>query len=283
MLKYPVLGCVVLLTLYFLIKNTNELTINTILDFVFVCGTTYYASKRLHDLIADSLREFAIGVSLPERYHKVLEGFSKYFLCPGFVALLCLLFIFSRHWLLNNLFALFFAISTLEETSLKSFKIALPTLWILFLYDLYWVYQSDVMVTVAKSISLPLKLLFPYFDDKELKFSILGLGDIIVPGLFLSLCLKYDVDNCILSINRPKTLEDFRLPLYYISLGLYIFGIVMTYTAMSVFNHPQPALVFIVPSLSLSLLANKWLERRLPMSSYSTQVMTIVETSSQIV
>ena len=136
----------------------------------------------------------------------MIENFSKYILCPAFVGLLCLLFVFSRHWLLNNLFALFFAISTLKESSIRSFKIALPTLWILFLYDLYWVYQSDVMVTVAKNINLPLKLLFPYLDSNELKFSILGLGDIIVPGLFLSLCLKYDVDNCILSINRPKSM-----------------------------------------------------------------------------
>lgn len=35
-------------------------------------------------------------------------------------------------------------------------------LWLLFFYDLYWVYQSDVMVTVAKGIELPLKLKFPF-------------------------------------------------------------------------------------------------------------------------
>ena len=51
---------------------------------------------------------------------------------------------------------------------------------------------------------------------------------------------------------------------------------------MAVFQHPQPALVFIVPCLTLSLLGNQWLERRLPMGSYSTAVMTKVGNSQVI-
>jgi minor histocompatibility antigen H13 len=63
------------------------------------------------------------------------------------------------------------------------------------------------MVTVAKSIDLPLKIKFPYLDRQEMKFSMLGLGDIVLPGLLLSLCIKYDIDCCILSNKRPKKLE----------------------------------------------------------------------------
>ena len=32
-----------------------------------------------------------------------------------------------------------------------------------------------------------------------MKFSLLGLGDIVLPGLLLSLCFKFDIDCCILS------------------------------------------------------------------------------------
>lgn len=79
-------------------------------------------------------------------------------------------------------------------------------LWLLFIYDLYWVYGSDVMVTVAKNIDLPLKLKFPYLSEanSEFKFSMLGLGDIVLPGLLISLCIKYDIDCCILSDRKPK-------------------------------------------------------------------------------
>jgi len=57
------------------------------------------------------------------------------------------------------------------------------------------------MVTVAKNIQLPLRLKFPYIADDEIswQFSMLGLGDIVLPGMLLSLCIKYDIDHCILS------------------------------------------------------------------------------------
>jgi len=140
------------------------------------------------------------------------------------------------------------------------------------------------MVTVAKSIDLPLKLQFPYLDENNnIKLSILGLGDIIIPGLFLSLCLKYDVDNCIVGVSRPKTIEDFKLALYYISLGLYILGIGMTYAAMLILKHAQPALVFIVPALTLSILINRMLGNHLSLYTYNTQAMVKSDQSSQII
>ena len=68
-------------------------------------------------------------------------------------------------------------------------------------------------------------------------------------------------------------MNDFKLPLYYISLTLYILAITLTYSAMFVFKHAQPALVFIVPLLTLSLLANTFLVNRLPICSYNTKAM----------
>jgi minor histocompatibility antigen H13 len=56
-------------------------------------------------------------------------------------------------------------------------------LWGLFFYDIFWVYGTDVMVTVAKSLDAPIKLLFPIdFTTTPPKFSMLGLGDIVIPG-----------------------------------------------------------------------------------------------------
>jgi minor histocompatibility antigen H13 len=65
------------------------------------------------------------------------------------------------------------------------------------------------MVTVAKNIDLPLKLQFAYFEKQGnvMKFSMLGLGDIVLPGMLLSLCIKYDIDSCILSQKKPKKIE----------------------------------------------------------------------------
>ena len=49
------------------------------------------------------------------------------------------------------------------------------------------------MVTVATSIDAPIKLQFPKdLSTDPPKYSILGLGDIVIPGIFVSLCLRFD-------------------------------------------------------------------------------------------
>ncbi|KAK7242897.1 aspartic endopeptidase [Aureococcus anophagefferens] len=65
----------------------------------------------------------------------------------------------------------------------------------LFFYDVWWVFGTDVMVTVAKGVDGPIKLLFPRppgGGDGGPAFSMLGLGDVVVPGLFLALLLRFD-------------------------------------------------------------------------------------------
>ncbi len=47
----------------------------------------------------------------------------------------------------------------------------------------------------AKSFDAPIKLLFPRAleeGSKTMPFSMLGLGDIVIPGIFVALVLRYD-------------------------------------------------------------------------------------------
>jgi len=80
----------------------------------------------------------------------------------------------------------------------------------------------------------------------------LGLGDIVIPGIFVALCLKFDVDR---SIKKQLTqVKDFSLPYFTTSFIGYIVGIGLTFAAMHIFNHAQPALLFLVPTCTLSVL-----------------------------
>ena len=73
----------------------------------------------------------------------------------------------TKHWLLNNLFGISFCVQGMERISLGSFKVGAILLGGLFFYDIFWVFGSEVMVTVAKSFDAPIKLLFPRaFADK---------------------------------------------------------------------------------------------------------------------
>ena len=62
----------------------------------------------------------------------------------------------------------------------------------LFFYDIFWVFFTPVMVSVAKNFDVPIKLLFPRFSGEDKPFSMLGLGDIVIPGLYVALMLRFD-------------------------------------------------------------------------------------------
>ena len=57
--------------------------------------------------------------------------------------------------------------------------------------------SPDVQVSVAKNFDAPIKLLFPraVAAGVEKPFSMLGLGDIVIPGVFVALLLRYDALN----------------------------------------------------------------------------------------
>jgi len=164
----------------------------------------------------------------------------------------------TRHWLLNNFFGILFSIYGIQNLNLPNFKIAFILLWGLFFYDIFWVYGTDVMVTVAKSIDAPIKLMFPV--DLKLtppKFSILGLGDIVIPGIFVALCIRYDI-NRVLSKSKnkksPEEISNIRTPYFNWCLIFYGIGILLTFMVMVVSNSAQPALLYLVPCCCLSVI-----------------------------
>ncbi len=61
-------------------------------------------------------------------------------------------------------------------------------------------FGTEVMVTVATKLDGPIKILFPRSlvpDPKtgKIALSLLGLGDIVIPGFFLALLLRFDASR----------------------------------------------------------------------------------------
>ena len=67
----------------------------------------------------------------------------------------------KKHWVANNLFGLAFAINGIELLHLNKIITGCILLGGLFFYDIFWVFGTNVMVTVAKSFEAPIKLVFP--------------------------------------------------------------------------------------------------------------------------
>merc|ERR1712203_780560 len=134
----------------------------------------------------------------------------------------------KKHWVANNLFGLAFAINGVELLHLNKVITGCILLGGLFFYDIFWVFGTDVMVTVAKSFDAPMG---------ASNFAMLGLGDIVIPGIFIALLLRYD--------NSLKRNSNFYFMATFIA---YLAGLLLTIFVMHVYKHAQPALLYLVPA-----------------------------------
>ncbi|XP_052776802.1 minor histocompatibility antigen H13-like [Mya arenaria] len=150
-------------------------------------------------------------------------------------------YLIKKHWVANNLFGLAFAVNGIEFLSLNSITTGCILLGGLFIYDVFWVFGTNVMVTVAKSFEAPIKLVFPQdLLENGLaanNFAMLGLGDIVIPGIFIALLLRFD-------ISQKKGSRVY----FYASFLAYFLGLLLTILVMHFFKHAQPALLYLVPA-----------------------------------
>ena len=71
------------------------------------------------------------------------------------------LYVYFKNWIYNNVLALLFCIQALQSMFIGNFKNGFTLLILLFFYDIFFVFGTDVMLTVAKGINAPIKLMFP--------------------------------------------------------------------------------------------------------------------------
>lgn len=187
---------------------------------------------------------------------------------------MCYVYFISKSWIYNNIICILFCIHALQNLFIGNFKTGYILLTLLFFYDIFFVFGTDVMLTVAKNIDGPIKLMFP----KDLtavppQFSILGLGDIVIPGVFVSMALRYDFFR---SLSQKKlndlvaaekkgdgetngfmkyllSVKDSCSKHYFTSVMFgYLVAIVTTVVIMIIFKHGQPALLYLVPGCLIS-------------------------------
>ena len=196
--------------------------------------------------------EFGVKPSL------ILVGFTS-------IALAALnRFAFPENFTLNNIEACFIVITWLELLGVNSFKTAVTLLFGLLFYDVFWVFGSgkvlnlvsktsnlpailpengSVMADVAMSplVSVPTKLLFPResLEASAFNFSLLGMGDILIPGLLVGLLLRYDTNK---GDNNKGDQSYFKA-----SLVAYACGLLASFLASFLSGEGQPALLYLVP------------------------------------
>lgn len=104
----------------------------------------------------------------------------------------------EKPWWLTNILGFSFAYNALQIMSPTTAWTGTLILMALFIYDIYFVFFTPLMVTVATNIDIPAKLLFPrplgpHQDQSKQALSMLGLGDIVLPGIIIGYALRFDL------------------------------------------------------------------------------------------
>lgn len=179
------------------------------------------------------------------------------------------------NWIINNAGACSLTIVCSFFLKIGNFKVGTLLLSLLFFYDIYFVFKSEMMIAVATGIDLPFKLVFPrspleIVPLKEIATktvyqlrapeSLLGLGDIVVPGAFASLALRFDYHQYYAKTGfHFHKLRCIGLPRYFTAAVVsYIVALIATLAALHLSGHGQPALLFIVPSLLIGLYSTAY-------------------------
>ncbi|KAJ2608766.1 hypothetical protein H4S08_004325 [Coemansia sp. RSA 1365] len=271
---FPVYGSLALFSLYMIFKYLNKEWVNLLLS-------GYFALLGVAALTQVTVRTVKgiSGIKLP-LYHLHLVHHTKtafhlkftnlHLVSLAVSAVATAYYLWSKNWIISNLFGLAFSFSAITLIRLDSFRSGMIMLGGLFLYDIFWVFGTEVMVSVAKNFDAPIKVVFPKTlfpeDGGKLQFTMLGLGDIVVPGIFLALCLRFDRHQYLTRIgyqpdkSLPKALGGqhrgfgFPTPYFYSCLAAYVGGLATTISVMHVFKAAQPALLYLSPACTFAVL-----------------------------
>ncbi|EDO47550.1 predicted protein [Nematostella vectensis] len=260
---FPIIASCTLLGLYIFFKIFSKEYVNLLLTMYFfglgVLALTHLLRPNVERLMPSFFPNQNYTFDLTEGTGDQKKEVMHYdfdridLLCLGGSFVFGVWYLLKKHWIANNIFGLAFSLNGVELLHLNSISTGCILLGGLFIYDIFWVFGTDVMVTVAKSFEAPIKLVFP-MDILEKgfaanNFAMLGLGDIVIPGIFIALLLRYDVSK-----HGSKSTVYF-----YATFMAYLVGLITTVLVMHKFKAAQPALLYLVPAcvgtpLTLALL-----------------------------
>lgn len=170
-MQFPFIGSAALGSLYIAFKFFDKDWVNFLLSLYFSLAGTFTLVATTAPIVAklgsDKWQKVKYG---PKFKLPLLGDIDLEMSVPEMLALIpSVVFSYyyfkTKHFLMNNVLGISFCIQAIEKISLGSYQIGAILLSGLFLYDIFWVFGTDVMVTVAKSFDGPIKLLFPRVRD----------------------------------------------------------------------------------------------------------------------
>ncbi|XP_004687851.2 PREDICTED: signal peptide peptidase-like 2A isoform X2 [Condylura cristata] len=168
-------------------------------------------------------------------------------------------------WILQDILGIAFCLNLIKTLKLPNFKSCVILLGLLLLYDVFFVFITPFITKNGESImvelaagpfrnneKLPVVIRVPkltYFSVMHVCYmpvSLLGFGDIIIPGLLIAYCRRFDVQTGSSSI-------------YYVSsIIAYAVGTILTFVVLVLMKKGQPALLYLVPCTLITASVIAW-------------------------
>ncbi|XP_012510694.1 PREDICTED: signal peptide peptidase-like 2C [Propithecus coquereli] len=166
-------------------------------------------------------------------------------------------------WLLQDTLGVAYCLFVLRRVRLPTLKNCASFLLALLAFDVFFVFVTPLLTNTGESVMvavasgpaessrherLPMVLRVPRLSFSTLTlcdqpFSILGFGDIVVPGFLVAYCHRFDMQV------RSRHI-------YFVACTVaYAVGLLVTFTVMVLMQMGQPALLYLVSSTLLTSLA----------------------------
>nr|XP_025977104.1 signal peptide peptidase-like 2A [Dromaius novaehollandiae] len=255
---FVVICCVMLVLLYFFYKW---------LVYVIISVFCLASAMSLYNCLAALIGEIPCGQCRIKCCNKNIE--VRLIFLAGFCIAAAVVWAVFRNedrwaWILQDILGVAFCLNFIKTLKMPNFKSCVILLGLLLLYDVFFVFitpfitknGASIMVEVAagpfgNSEKLPVVIRVPRLEYSaatlcDMPFSLLGFGDIIVPGLLVAYCRRFDVQTSSSSV-------------YYISCTIaYAVGMVLTFVVLALMKMGQPALLYLVPCTLITSSLVAW-------------------------
>mmetsp|Transcript_9476 Transcript_9476/g.17182 ORF Transcript_9476/g.17182 Transcript_9476/m.17182 type:complete len:753 (-) Transcript_9476:120-2378(-) len=220
-------------------------------------------------------------------------------------------------WVAQDVFGACMCITFLSTIKLNSIKVASALLIVAFLYDIFFVFVTPLLTKGGESIMInvatsggppkadpswcekyphdtdclggdPLPMLFtiPRIGDYQGGASLLGLGDIVLPGLLLSFAARFDAAKSLVGLmgggnhgnHAGRTSSCSGGCGYYGPLVVaYAVGLMMANMAVYLMNMGQPALLYLVPCCLGTMAFLGWRRNELDQLWHGPKLLTTAD------
>ncbi|XP_074150599.1 signal peptide peptidase-like 2A isoform X2 [Sminthopsis crassicaudata] len=250
--------CVIIILLYFFYKW---------LVYVMIAIFCLASSMSLYNCLSSLIRKIPCGQCRIACGSKSFEV-RLLFLAAFCISLAVVWAVFRNDdrwaWILQDLLGMAFCLNLIKTLKLPNFKACVILLVLLLIYDVFFVFITpfitkngeSIMIEVAagpfgSNEKLPVVIRVPrliYFSAMSVclaPVSILGFGDIIVPGLLVAYCRRFDI--------------HVGSSIYYISCVIaYAVGLVLTFIVLVLMKKGQPALLYLVSCTLITVVIIAW-------------------------